>query len=414
MNIKKTLLENRTFLFHILLTTFFGAIISFLNYLFSVYLARNISEYDFGLYNAALGLIYLIQIPAIAIQAAITKKIAQKRDFNLSKFKKDSFLTFFIVAIVLSSLFYLFRYQISDIANLPVKFMIPLTITLFSAILSPLSKGFLLGLEKIVPLNIILLLETIVKFALGYITVKMSLDITLPILATSLPALLSMLLVLPFLNSNSIKLPTKKISLEYKPILLMFVTFFLINTPYTLDLILVNPEVRAEYGALSLLGKVVYFAAVTIASVMFSRLSNQSKEKRSKTLLISLIFTALTGLAISLGYYLFSEQIVDIVFKGQYLGISKYMGLYGLAMTSYAIAFMIINAFLVNDSYKHIPFLLLLTILQVILFKINNNSLQDAFNNQLVVYGILTIFVFVILIFNIFRNDKIRRKENSQ
>ena len=68
MNIKKTLLENRTFLFHILLTTFFGAIISFLNYLFSVYLARNISEYDFGLYNAALGLIYLIQIPAIAIQ----------------------------------------------------------------------------------------------------------------------------------------------------------------------------------------------------------------------------------------------------------------------------------------------------------------------------------------------------------
>lgn len=406
MNIKKTVTENKTFLFHILLTTMFGAVISFLNYLFSVYLARNISEYDFGLYNAALGLIYLIQIPAIAIQAAMTKKIAQKRDFNLSQFKRDSIVWFLVVAVVLSTIFFLFRYQIANIANLPVKYMLPLTITMFAAILSPLSKGFLLGLEKIVTLNIVVLLETIAKFILGYLTIRLSMDITLPILANSLPALVSMLLVLPFLNTKSIKLPTKRITLEYKPILLMFATFFLINTPYTLDLVLVNPEFRAEYGALSLLGKIVYFAAVTIASVMFSKLSNQGKEKRNKTLLISLIFTALIGLAISLLYYIFSEQIADIVFKGQYLGVSKYMGIYGLAMTSYAIAFMIINAFLVNDSYKHIYFLGLLTLLQVFLFRINNSSLQGAINNQLIIYGILTIFVFTILIFNIFRNGK--------
>lgn len=406
MNIKRLITENKEFIINILMTTVFGGVISLLNYLFNVYLARNISEYDFGLYNASLGLTYLIQIPAIAIQSSITKKVAEKKNFDLSKFKARSLLQFTIIATIFSIIFYSFRSPISEVANLPMQFMLPLTITLFSAIVSPISKGFVLGMERILFFNILMLVETVLKFVMGYLMIRYNLDITLPILANSLPALLTMLVVLPFIKSKGKKISKESINVSYKPILLMFVTYFLINTPYTVDLILVNPDVRAEYGALSLLGKIVYFAAITIAGVMFSRLANESKSKRKKTLLISLIFTTLTGLAISACYYLFSDWIVNIVFDGQYLSVTPYIAFYGLAMTFYAVAYMIINSLLVNDSYKHIYFLVVLSILQIVLFRVNNDTLYDAFVNQLIVYGLLTLFVIVILIFNVFKNGK--------
>lgn len=78
MNMHKYLNGEGNFLKNILITIFIGGLISFLNYLFNIYIARNLDSNNFGLYTAALGIIYLVQIPAIAIQTAITKKVAQK------------------------------------------------------------------------------------------------------------------------------------------------------------------------------------------------------------------------------------------------------------------------------------------------------------------------------------------------
>lgn len=392
--------DNRQFLINILLTTIFGAVISLLNYLFNVYIARNFSEYNFNIYNAAIGILYLVQIPAMAIQAVITKKVAQNRDFNLTQFRNRSVGQFTVIAFILSGIFFALRVPISNSANLPVEYMVPLTFALFSAIVSPVSKGFLLGFEKIFVFNILIFLEAILKFGMGIVTVNMGLDITLPILANSLPSLVTMLLVLPFIRSNIVKMVPKPLSIDYRNLLLIFVTFFLINMPYTLDLVLVNPEFRASYGALSLVGKIVYFASITIASVMFSRLANVKERLRKRTLYISLLFSLVTGLAISLIYYIYSSAIVDLVFGGLYMEIAPYLVVYGFAMTFYAVSYMVVNYLLVKDSFIHIPVLILLGILQIIMFSVNNESLQDAFNNQIVIYSLLTLFTVLRLIFN--------------
>ncbi|MDX9738943.1 MAG: oligosaccharide flippase family protein [Candidatus Dojkabacteria bacterium] len=411
MNLSKYFKGDQTFLKNIFITIFIGVIVNFLAYLFNIYLARNLGSTDFGLYNAAIGIIYLVQIPAIAIQTAITKKVAQKRDFNLEKFKIQSILQLSVIAVVLSLIFILFGEKIAAVANIPMKYILPLSLALFGAIVSPIPKGFLLGLEKIFTLNIILLLETILKFALGFFAISRGMDITIPILANVIPALITLVIVLPFLKTGSVKIPTKKINIQYKGVVLLFTTFLLLNAPFTLDLILVNPEVRASYGALSLIGKIVYFASITIAGVMISRLANQKDELRKRTLIISLIFSALTGLAISAVYFLFTKEIVDIVFKGMYLEITPYIALYGIAMTAYSVSYMAINSLLIKDSYIHIYFLLLLVAVQLILYRVHNSTLQDAFINQIVVYSLLFIFVFFILIFYFFKKNGKPKKD---
>ncbi|KKP63700.1 MAG: hypothetical protein UR61_C0066G0005 [candidate division WS6 bacterium GW2011_GWE1_34_7] len=414
MNIGKHINKDRVFVNNILITIFIGVIVNFLNYLFNIFLARNLDSTDFSVYNAAIGIITLIQIPAIAIQTAITKKVASNKNFNLERFKLHSTIQLGIVALVLSSIFFLLGDYISDIANIQTKYILPLTIVVFGAIVSPVAKGFLLGLERILAFNMVLLLETILKFALGFVAIYLATDISLPILAFALPPIFTLILILPFVKTGKEIHPKTELRLNYKNVSLIFLTFLLLNIPFTLDLILANPDVRASYGALSLMGKIVYFGAVTIASLMISKLANSKKQLRRKTLVISLAVSGLTGICISILYLIFTKEIVNIVFDGMYIEIVEYIVPYAIAMTIYALSYMVITSLLVDDSYLHIYFLLFLTVLQVILFRINNESLYDIFVNQLVIYGILGIFVFLILIFYIFKNNGKNPKREAQ
>lgn len=411
MNLGKHITKDRGFINNILITIFFGIIVNLLNYLFSVFLARNLDTTNFGLYSAVLGIITLVQIPAIAIQTAVTKRVASNRNFNLEKFKLKSTLQLTAIALSISLIFLLLGDYISDIANIPTKYIPALTFVVFGAIVSPIAKGFLLGLEKILSFNVVSLLETAFKFVFGFIAIYLQADITIIILAFALPSILTSFVILPLTKTKSDIKPIKEIKLNYKQISLIFITFFLLNIPFTLDLILVNPEIRASYGALSLLGKIVYFASITIASLMISKLANSKKHLRKKTLIISIVISALTGVAITGVYCIFSKQIVDIVFGGMYLNIVEYLAPYALAMTIYAVSYMVITSLLVDDSYIHIYFLIFITILQVVLYSINNSTLYDVFINQIIIYGVLSAFVFFILIFYIFKNGKNPKRE---
>jgi len=411
MNLTKHITQNKTFFNHILITLVIGVVVNFLNYLFSIYLARKLVTNDFNIYNAILGIITLIQIPTIAIQTAITKKVASNKNFNLDEFKKKSTIQLILVALILSIIFLLFQKPIANISNIDSKYIPILTIVLFVSLVTPFVKGFLLGLEKILTFNIILLFETVLKFVLGYIAITQSLGMTAIILAFSIPTAITTLAIYPFIKTNSKESPKKEISLNYKQISLIFLTFLLLNVPFTLDLILVNPEIRASYGALSLIGKIVYFGSITIASLMISKLSNSQKKARKKNLIISLIVSTLTGGIICLVYMLFTNEILQFVYDGAYLDIAKYIVPYSLSMIAYSTSYMIITSQLVNDSYSHIYILFAVCVLQVVLYNFNNTTLNDAFINQVVVYGVLFFLVLIILFINIYKsNGKTRAK----
>jgi len=146
---------------------------------------------------------------------------------------------------------------------------------------------------------------------------------------------------------------------------------------------------------------------------MISKLANSKKELRKKTLLISIAVAGLTGICITIAYMFFSKEIVDIVFNGMYLEISKYLVLYSLTMASYGVSYMVITSLLIDDSYVHILFLVLISILQVVLYSVNNSTLYDAFLNQVIIYSVLTSFTIFILIFYIFKNGKKNPKRET-
>jgi O-antigen/teichoic acid export membrane protein len=396
MKSKKTF--NR-YVINLLLTTVFGGVIGLINYLFNIFIARFSTEEIFGLYSTAIGAIYLIQIPAISIQNVLTKLVGENRKGDITKLKTSSIVSLGLIGFVLASVFYSSSSLFTSNMESSIQLILPLSLTLLLSFLTTIPKGILLGQEKVILVNVILLAETVLKFLMGYVGIKMGGNIHILILANAVPALLSFLITIPFIKSP--KLYKKKLKIPYKSLALMTVSLLLLSTPYTLDLILTPEVFKAEYGALSLIGKLVYFACITIAFVMFSRLSNQKNNRRElETVSVTVFVTLIIGLLMTLGIYLFKDLIVDMAFRGKYTDISAYFVVFGLLMSSYAIVYMLANFFFSRDSYRYIGILFFVTVLQIFLFKTQISSFFDIIRNQVIVYSVLLVSTFSYFVYN--------------
>jgi len=404
--------KEKTFVLHLFLTTFLGGVIGILNYAFNIIIARYTSQEIFGTFSAALGIIYLTQISAVAIQSLITKTVAKNKENNLNKYKWNSLIIFLIMGLVFALIFFLFKVPIAQLASIPEELILYLAIAIIFAFASPVSKGLLLGEEKVVTVNLLLLGETILKFIIGIIAIKMGGNIPLLVLANSVPAILSTIIVIPLLKYKQEK--DVLIKNDWKEFLLMIVAFFLLTTPFTVDLVLVNSEFRADYSSLSLLGKIVYFACVTTSSVMFARLSNEKDtKKQKKSLLLAVGLSALIGIVLSLIFFFFGKTVITLSVGESYLNINKYMGMFGLCMTGYSIVYMIANYFITRGTYSYIFVLLFASILQIALFSLRNYSLDIVVQNQIILYTILTLLTIIFLLFN-FKNIQKNEERNNK
>lgn len=399
------------FIKNLLLTSVMGGMIGVLGYVFNIIVARYTDSAIFGTFSAAMAIMYLLQIPITSIQAMVTKKIGENRKYDLNNFKWHSLMVFAGIGVFVALVFFLCRDQISQISNVPQDVFIYLTIVLFLSFISPVSKGLLLGTEKIVTVNLIMFGEATLKLIMGIVAIKMGGSLPILMLSNAIPALLTTAFIIPLTKLNGEKLE-KKITVNYKELILTTITFLLLSAPYTLDLILVNTQFRAEYSAVSLLGKLVYFSAITIAAVMFARLANQTDTKaEKKTLLISLAGTLGIGIAVTLGLYLFKDFVIGMTIGDQYLSIAPYIALFGLCMTGYAIAFMLANYFISISSFRYIYILLFMTGLQIYLFLTYNDNLMQVLNNQIIVYSSLTVLTLIYLYFT-FKKRHYGKKED--
>lgn len=387
------------FIRNLFLTTILGGIIGVLNYLFNLFVVRYANQDIFSVFTASLGIIYIVQIPATSIQTLLTKIVAKNDRNNLQRYKWSSLFSFGVIGIVASLIFFLSREPISSLASIPLDTVIYLAITLLTSFISPIYKAFLLGEERIVSFNLLMLLETILKFGVGAIAIKMGGNIPLLILANSLPSILTSILVLPIIKVNS---SGKRIKNNYKEFFLITLFILFLTLPYTVDLILVNANFRAEYGSISLLGKLVYFSCIMTASVMLARVSNEKVEKnRRRSLVISLVLALCVGLVISFAYFIMTDFVIKLTIGEQYLSVGKYLGVFGLCMTGFAIVYMIANYFISQNTYSYIFILIVISILQIVLFRYRNSSLDLVIENQLIVYGILTLVTVVFLIYKL-------------
>lgn len=394
-----------TYIKNLLLTTVLGGVIGLLNYFFNIFVIRFTDKDVFSTYSAVLGIAYLMQMISTAIQSVITKAVAKNKNDNDTYYKWYAYKYLSVTGVVAAILLFLFRGVVAQIASIPEGLVTYLAIGLGMSFVCSIAKGFLYAQERIMTANLVALAETIFKFVIGFFAIRAGGNVPVLIVANFLPQFIGTFALLPLI-SNTRKIG-KLIRLDVKDIIYTSMFYLLLALPYTLDLILVNEKFRADYSSVSLLGKIIYFACILSASVMFARLSNESDaQKRKKSLLISLGFAFMIGFVISVAYFILGELIIKLTVGEEYLGIRQYLGVFGLCMTGFACVYMVANYFISQNVYSYLVVLALSSAMQVVIYKMRNDSLQHVVQGQVFLYIILTVVTFIFLFISFKKHEK--------
>ncbi len=399
---------NKKLFTDLFITTIFGVVASFTNYLFNVAMARDLPEEDFAIFSAVVALLYLILVTTTTLQSAVTKLVAKHRHENLSQFKKALFKQLNTYALVVAVFFVFASPVVSSLFHIPLRYTILLAPVSYGSIMIPNTQGLLFGLQKVKLANFLAMVSNILKFLIGVFFVRFIAGPTVPILVFSIPFMFVAFVVWPFIKFDpQSELPKKPLKLSLKSVFHITLGYLLFNFGQAFATLLVNPSNRASYSSVTILGRIVFFGATIVATAMFANIAKEKTRKaQQKMFLLVVSLTGIVVLTISAGYFFAADLVVSIVFGGKYTEIAPYVGMIGLSMGLYAVAYMILNYLIIRDQKEHIYWLLALIVLQTLLFLLRNDTLADAITNQVVVYTAY-FFVFTYLLVKEGRGERL-------
>ena len=366
-----------------------GFLVSVGGYFFHFLMVRMLSVESYGEIQSLLAVSVIFGIPMAALSTVLVKYTAAfkaKGENNKLHSLFSLFTNRILLAIsIFSVFFFVFSGFIADFLKLKTTWpVIILGLTFIPTFLSLVNRAIIQGLEKFTSISIIGLAEVIVRILLAFILVKIGFAVNGAIGAIALAGLASYFftfLPLKFLFGRDKKkepIETKEIIKYFPPVFfaLLFLTLF-----YNIDIVLVKhflPAYEAgQYGALALIGHIIFFITGPIVAVMFPMASaaHANNANPSKIFKKTIVLAGLVGSAILLVYFLLPGLIIKILVGDKFLALSNLLGWFGLAMFVYSLVMIFSQYFLSIHKTKVFYFLGLGVLLQTISITIWHQNL---------------------------------------
>ena len=322
---------------------------NFLNFLYNAYLGRHLQPEDFGLIALISGFLYFTGVPNQSLATTVT----YKSGFLLGKFqqpvadfwrwlrgKVQLISVAMTIVWILSSGFLAGLFQSSNIHAFWL-FSLVWLVTLTYAV----DTGFLKGSLRFTILGILVLVESLSRFAIAYLMVRLGFS-SLVYAAIPVSILFSSLVAWAFVRHQTKYLPTQP---DFSPSFpkRFFATSFLLSLSsaafLTLDVILAKiflPPVQAgQYALLSLVGKMIYFVGNLFGQFVtpvISRLEGAGKDSRRTFYLLLLAIFVITFIAyLFLG--LFGKYTVPLLLGSNSYPILPFLPYYGASMVFFTL-----------------------------------------------------------------------------
>ena len=175
---------------------------------------------------------------------------------------------------------------------------------------------------------------------------------------------------------------------------------------YSIDLILVkhffNAVEAGYYTAAGLLGKILFFATLSISQVMFPKVSelHNKREKHRHLLIKSLLISLVIIIPAIIIFYLFPGPIVNILFGQKFLEIIPYVGPFSIIMGLFSLIYIITFYKLSTNKKRFLYLLILFNIIQIMLIIIFHSSIIQVINVLTVYMLMLFIVMFSLTLLN--------------
>lgn len=351
-----------------------GVLVGAINYLTHPVLARIMDVETYGEFEALFAILAIANVPSATILTVVKKYTSSYLSQNevgkihtLFKLASKYVLVLGIIFLLVLSLCspYISSFlQISS--NAPI---IILTIALLASFLTAINNGILNGFQKFIAFSSNNLLAAAARLTCVAVLVWIGFALNGAILGLVLSGLLAFLFSLYQTNFLMKDKKETDIDIDLKHVIKYSIpTFFILlslNLIYNLDIILTkhyfSQEEAGLYASIALTGRLMFFVTTSIAVAMFpmASVAHTKHGHANKILLNSILLLASVAGIFLIGFFAFPELIIKILLGEKFMGISQYLGWFGVAMATLSMLNLIIQYLLSIGRTQFVYFLTL-------------------------------------------------------
>ena len=386
------------------------------NYFYHLLMGRMLGPVDYGVLSALISLVYLLSIPAATLNLVLVKFICgfkgEENQAAIASFFRTSFKKVLPFSLVFLLILLFFVPFLASFLHLPS--FLPLILILlafFISIFLIFNRAFLQGLLRFGWFSSVGILEIFVKLTIAFLLVFWGFKVNGAVLGFLLGITASYLFTFIPLRLLFLK-EVQKVKIKIKGIfgfaLPVFFSTLAFTSLYSIDVVLARhflPGPQAGfYGALSVLGKTIFFITSPVITVVFplAAQSYAAGQKYRHLLWMSIFLVGGLCLILNFLYFLFPVFIIKMLYGGQYLPVAPYLGFFGIFLSLYSLSFLMVNFFLSLGKTKIVFLPVAAGFLQIVfIFFFHQNIFQI-----ILISMILTTCLFLGLLLYFFQSEK--------
>lgn len=385
---------------------------AFLNYLFQLSMGILLTPAEYGVLYSLTSLMAIITNFSQTFQISVAKftsrfKIDGKRG-KINYLQKYVVKRTLLVGLVSFLLMLALTPVISKFLKINNWWYIPL---LFSSLIFvfalPAKWGILQGMQRFLQLGASNIMLSFLRLGIGIVLVFLGLGVGGG-LAAYIVAYIAVFLLTSIFLKDLTKLDSEKLQIKeyvfYTWAIFLGTLSFSILT--NIDIVIVKHYLNAvdagNYAAISVLGKVVFYAPHGITVVMFAKTSDlfENGQKHRVTLLRTLIFALLLIGIVIIAYWFFPDFIMNLLFSHKYLFPGVYLFKYTVSMGLFAISFILMNYCLSTNRTKIIYSFIGASILEICLIVFFHSTIGQIVDIMLIsgAFCLALTFIFYLII----------------
>lgn len=327
-------------------------------YAYHLVVGRMLGPVRYGELASLVSFSYILNVPAIVLQTVLTRYIAGYKARHEVGRAKDLAITVtrwvFIASIIGTLLLLPFLTGISQflrLSNPSVVLYIFLTsaLLMFGTVQTSLLQGFQLFFPAMVYANI----GAVLRLVGGAIGALFGVTETVVAgVATNVVGYFLFLIPLGFVlkaNSKPSNIPIKEAAIFAIPTMLSILG---VTSLYSTDIMLAKHFLSefdaGMYAALSVMGKIIFFASSSVVYVLFPVIAERTKQKVSSNRLVYASLAAVLAVSgsITLGYFLFPKIALHLLFGPLYYPAAASLGIFGVFITFFSLANVLVTTLL--------------------------------------------------------------------
>jgi len=363
-----------------------------IDFAFHFWMGRVLIPSDFAILQTLNSVALVYTTASGVFQPVVSRFIAEARGKGQAVSIPAIFQSFlraaFWLGIVLTVLVFLFSTGIARLINLPVWTIQISAGLVFLSTLRPIAAGALQGMENFIAFGFARLALALSRMILVFFLIQANLSLRGAVIALPFGWLVSILCAFFLVNrsfwAGKMSAPQNLVREGWKLSFYALLAYLAYMSLTSLDLVWVNRNLNGElagaYASLVLLRRIIALLPGVAVTVMFPRVAKLLAEGHLPNRVLiqtASIILAASGVLCFL-YFLFSDQLIRLVFGRDYQTASPLLGWMGIAMIGVSLSSIWLNYYLAEKPGNFVILLGVAVALEWTLLNRFPASLQSA------------------------------------